>query len=84
MAVQQDELMTVVRKVLVEFLPELNEIELEPTTSISEVGVESMAIVEAIGHLEDHFQVVIPDDELTEIDSIADFTRILNRHIPKS
>lgn len=48
-------------------------------TTLAELGLESITLLEMAAYFEDKLQIEIPDEELGKIHSIADFADLLER-----
>ncbi|MFM2067467.1 MAG: hypothetical protein RLZZ584_2376 [Pseudomonadota bacterium] len=51
---------------------------LDPTASMRDSGVDSLALVEFIWAVEDHFSISIPDD-YTQIESLSDLAALVDK-----
>jgi acyl carrier protein len=80
--VTTDDLLELARSELARLQPSANLSRLTPATSISSLGIESVTLIEFVCAIEERYEIVIPDDELTEIDSLLDLEKIVSRHIP--
>ena len=52
--------------------------ELDPTTSMREKGLDSLALVEFLFAVEDHFHINLPDVD-SNIDTLADLALVVDR-----
>ncbi|MEO8153414.1 MAG: acyl carrier protein [Rhizobacter sp.] len=52
--------------------------ELDPTTSMREKGLDSLALVEFLFAVEDHFHINLPDVD-SNIDTLADLAVVVDR-----
>lgn len=52
---------------------------LDRTTSISDIGLDSVAVLELVGYLEETLNVRIPDEELAGLDTLGDLDDLLRR-----
>ncbi|MFO0679737.1 MAG: phosphopantetheine-binding protein [Polyangiaceae bacterium] len=50
----------------------------------SDLGMDSLAIMEAIADIEDHFHVQIPQEELERLSTVEDVARALVVERPKT
>lgn len=51
---------------------------LDPHTSMREKGVDSLALVEFLFTVEDHFQIHLPDAD-SKVDTLADLAVVVDR-----
>lgn len=49
---------------------------------ISELGVDSLHMMQIVGEIEERLHITIPDDELTELVTIGDFVKVVDAHRP--
>lgn len=52
--------------------------------SISELGLDSIAVMEMVGTLEDKLSVHFSDDELTRITTFGDLANLVDKHTAKA
>lgn len=52
--------------------------------SISELGLDSIAVMEMVGTLEDKLSVHFSDDELTRITTFGDLANLIDKHTVKA
>lgn len=52
---------------------------LDRTTSISDIGLDSVAVLELVGYLEETLNIRIPDEELAGLDTLGDLDDLLRR-----
>lgn len=50
---------------------------LDPTQKISAMGVDSVALLEIVGFLEDKLNVRLPDDKLARVDTLDDLSALI-------
>lgn len=55
---------------------------LNKDTVISQLGMDSVAIMELVSYLEERLEVRIPDEELGRVRTIGDLRDCLARHVP--
>ena len=48
---------------------------------ISDLGIDSLGMLEIIGGMEREFKIRIPDDQLVGIQTVADLVGLINRRI---
>jgi acyl carrier protein len=53
--------------------------QLLPETSLRDLGIDSLAMVELVMQLEEALDVEIPDDELAELKTVADLDALAER-----
>lgn len=56
---------------------DIDEAQIDPSQSLIEVGVASLEMIEIVMLIEDRLAVVIPDDLLGGIESVADFVEVV-------
>jgi len=56
--------------------------EVDSETKISELGLDSVAVMEVIGVLEEDLSLRMAEKELTSLDSIGDLIRLIHSHLP--
>jgi len=61
--------------------PSVDISQLDMTTSITSLGIESITLIEFVSAIEERYDIIIPDDELTEIDNLAALGSIARRHL---
>lgn len=54
----------------------MDESQIDPSQKLVEVGVASLEMIEIVMLVEDKLSIVIPDDLLGEIESVADFIEV--------
>jgi acyl carrier protein len=52
---------------------------LDETTAISDIGLDSVAVLELVGYLEEKLNIRIPDEELAGVDTLGDLDDLLRR-----
>lgn len=52
---------------------------LDRTASISDIGLDSVAVLELVGYLEETLNIRIPDEELAGLDTLGDLDDLLRR-----
>jgi acyl carrier protein len=60
-----------VRGHLREVAPDVPVDEIDADTSLSELGVDSVALAAVVAAIEDELGIVLPEDELLEVDSVT-------------
>ena len=65
-----------VKEVLVDAL-NLDESEIELTSTLKDLGVDSLAVVELVLELESTFDVEIGDDELPNLHTVEDVVKLI-------
>ena len=53
--------------------------DLSKTTVISTLGLDSIAVIEMAGFLEDKLDIQIPDDELSQVETLGDLDALIQR-----
>jgi acyl carrier protein len=56
----------------------MDEAQIDPSQKLIEVGVASLEMIEIVMLVEDKLSIVIPDDMLGQIESVADFIEAAN------
>jgi acyl carrier protein len=51
--------------------------DIDPNTSIEDLGLDSLAMMEMVGYLEDHLETTFSDDEMARVDTIADLSSLV-------
>ena len=54
---------------------------LEATTEISTLGLDSVAVMEMTGCLEERLKIRIPDEELAEVETLGELDTLIRRVI---
>jgi len=54
---------------------------LDRATVVSDLGLDSVALIELVGYLEEKLQIRIPDEELAGVQTLGDFNYIVSRFI---
>jgi acyl carrier protein len=54
---------------------------LEAKTVISDLGLDSLQVLEIVGAMEREFKVQIPDDQLVAIQTVEDLVSLINRRL---
>ena len=54
---------------------------LDKATVISDLGLDSVALIELIGYLEEKLQIRIPDEELADVQTLGDLNDIVSQFI---
>jgi acyl carrier protein len=54
---------------------------LDPATEISTLGLDSVAVMEMTGCLEDKLKIRIPDEELAEVETLGELDTLIRRVI---
>lgn len=62
--------------------PELAAVELRPGSTLSELGIGSVAALEMVGYIEDKLGIQIPDDELAELGTLDALVGLIRHHTP--
>ena len=65
-----------VKKILADHL-EMDENEITESTTLDDLGVDSLDAVEIIMELEDEFGIEIPDDEVENVKTVGDIVKII-------
>ena len=53
--------------------------DLSKTTVISTLGLDSIAVIEMAGFLEDKLDIQIPDDALSQVETLGDLDALIQR-----
>jgi acyl carrier protein len=75
-----DQLITMFQKIASEVC-ERDLPKLEGKTVISDLGLDSLQVLEIVGAMEREFKVQIPDDQLVGIQTVEDLCSLINRRI---
>ncbi len=67
-----------VKKILVEQL-DIDEDVVTPETTIEDLGVDSLDLVEAVMAIEDTFNIKIEDDDLESLKTVDDFVKYIEK-----
>ncbi len=51
-----------------------------PSTKIADLGIDSVALLEIFGEIEDELGVHLPDDELAKLVTLRDLTSLIGEH----
>lgn len=76
-----DEMLAAIRVELEKIAPEVSADNLSLDTDIATLGIESVTMLELIAALEERFEIELPDDELTTLDTLHDVIELLARHV---
>ncbi|MCA1579808.1 MAG: acyl carrier protein [Acidobacteria bacterium] len=60
--------------------PRLKGASLKPEDTIAELGINSIAVLEIVGYLEDKLGVRFPDDELAQLNTIGGLSDLIRGH----
>jgi acyl carrier protein len=52
---------------------------LDPSTNLAATGIDSVALLEIVGWMEDHLGLRLPDDEIARIATVADLVALVAR-----
>ena len=60
--------------------------DLDPTvltseTKLSDLGIDSLAKMELIFHVEDQYKIMLPSQEL-DVETLGEVLNLVNRHLP--
>jgi acyl carrier protein len=55
--------------------------DLHKATIISDLGLDSVALIELVGYLEEKLQIRIPDEELAGVQTLGDLDDVVSRFI---
>lgn len=53
--------------------------ELDPNSSLAELGLDSVATMEVIGVMEERLHVQFPDEDLAELSTLSDLTVLVQK-----
>lgn len=56
---------------------------LDKATTLSDIGLDSVAAMEFVGYLEERLEVRLPDEELANIDTLGDLEVLLQQCIAR-
>ena len=54
---------------------------LDKATVIADLGLDSVALIELVGYLEEKLQIRIPDEELAGVQTLGDLESVVSRFI---
>jgi acyl carrier protein len=81
LGVDHSEVMSVIAEAVRSLSAKAKAIEFSPEASlIEDLALDSLDLVAVVLRLQDHFQVEIDPDELTEMRSVADLIASLDKH----
>ena len=63
--------------------PEMAKVELTAGSTLSDLGLGSVAALEVVGYLEDRLGIQIPDDQLAGLSSLETLERLIRSHVPE-
>lgn len=52
---------------------------LDTTTSLSDIGLDSVAVIELVGYLEEKLAIRLPDEELAKVNTLGDLDALIRR-----
>jgi len=52
---------------------------LDKATTLSDIGLDSVAVIELVGYLEEKLNVRLPDEELASVNTLGDLDDLLQR-----
>ena len=52
---------------------------LQPSAKISSLGIDSVAMLEVIGYLEEELEIHLSDEQLADIETVGDLTDVISR-----
>jgi acyl carrier protein len=52
---------------------------LDKTTTLSDIGLDSVAVIELVGYLEETLNIRLPDEELASVNTLGDLDDLLQR-----
>ncbi len=50
-------------------------------TKIASLGIDSVAMMEIVGCIEDELDIVIPDEKLAQLQSVGDIERVVKEQV---
>lgn len=56
--------------------------EVTPESLITDLGIDSLSMMQIVGEMELRLDVTIPDDELVLLVTVADLLRVVERQLP--
>jgi len=66
-------------KAVTEIRPGIRAESIRTDTVIADLGIDSISLMEVIGILEDELRIVLSDEEVTRITTVADLERIIHK-----
>lgn len=75
-----EEIFSVVRRNLVEMMPELADADIRPEHSMRELGANSIDRMDVVIASQEDLGIRVPNDELTTATDIASLVTVLGRH----
>ncbi|WP_433688063.1 acyl carrier protein [Micromonospora carbonacea] len=67
----ENNILDVIRNEAAKLVPGLDAGHLRPEVYIADVGIESVQMIELVARLEEHFDVTLPDYELSGVETIG-------------
>jgi acyl carrier protein len=61
--------------------PELTDVNLTAESSLSELGISSVSVLEIVGYIEDKLGVRFPDDELAGLNGLPALEKLIQFHL---
>ena len=52
---------------------------LDKATTLSDIGLDSVAVIELVGYLEETLNIRLPDEELASVNTLGDLDDLLRR-----
>jgi acyl carrier protein len=52
---------------------------LDKTTTLSDIGLDSVAVMELVGYLEEQLDIRLPDEELASVQTLGELDELLRR-----
>lgn len=57
--------------------------DISPDSVISDLGIDSLSMMQIVGEMEQKLDVTIPDEDLVELVTVRDLIRIVQRRLEK-
>ncbi|GAA0731391.1 hypothetical protein Drose_26285 [Dactylosporangium roseum] len=67
----ENNILDVIRTEATKLVPGLDAERLRPEVHIADVGIESVQMIELVARVEEHFEVTLPDYELSGVETIG-------------
>ena len=75
-------MLSLIREAVAAADPELAGVEIDIGSRLEDVGVDSIAMLEAVGFLEDRLDVELPDSELASVRDVAGLVGLIRARLP--
>jgi acyl carrier protein len=76
-----DEIRGLIKEAIQFAEPELGDVNLTAGSTLSELGISSVSVLEIIGYIEDRLGIRLPDDELAGLNSLPALEKLIHSHL---